>query len=91
MHGAGIVVGSVITSTVAIPADISIPSAHVARTDDDREAYEFSHTLYLDRQVDRDAAQMIVEAAEAGLIQLSCATDLLMQLSRQASKGYLSG
>jgi hypothetical protein len=28
--------------------------------DDDREAYEFSHALYLARQVDREAAQMIV-------------------------------
>jgi hypothetical protein len=31
--------------------------------DDDREAYEFSYALYLARQVDREAAQMIVEAA----------------------------
>ncbi len=59
--------------------------------DDDREAYEFSHALYLARQVDREMAQMIVQAAEAGVIQLSCATDLLMQLSRHTSKGYLSG
>ena len=51
--------------------------------DDDREAYEFSHALYLARQVDREAAQMIVQAAEAGLIQLSLATALLMELSRQ--------
>ncbi len=28
--------------------------------DDDREAYESSHALYLARQVDRKAAQMIV-------------------------------
>ncbi len=34
--------------------------------DDDREAYEFSYALYLARQVDRESAQMIVEAAEAG-------------------------
>ena len=32
--------------------------------DDDREAYKFSHALYLARQVDREAAQMIVQAAE---------------------------
>ena len=50
MHGAGIVLGLVITSTVAIPADISIPSAHVARTDDDREAFEFTYALHLARQ-----------------------------------------
>ena len=36
--------------------------------DDDREAYEFSHALYLARQVDREAAQLIVKAAEAGVI-----------------------
>ncbi len=38
--------------------------------DDDREAYEFSYALYLVRQVDRQAAQMIVEAAEAGMRNL---------------------
>ena len=47
--------------------------------DDDREAYEFSHALYLARQVDREAAQVIVEAAEAGLIPIIEATDLLIQ------------
>jgi hypothetical protein len=31
--------------------------------DDDRQAYEFAYALYLARQVDREAAQMIVEAA----------------------------
>jgi hypothetical protein len=36
--------------------------------DDDREVYEFSQAPYLARQVDREAAQMIVEAAEAGII-----------------------
>ena len=46
------------------------------------EAYEFSYALYLARQVDREAAQMIVEAAEVGLIQIDEATDLLMELSR---------
>jgi len=34
--------------------------------DDDREAYEFRYALYLARQVDREAAQMIVQAAEVG-------------------------
>jgi hypothetical protein len=38
--------------------------------DDDREAYEFAYALYLARQVDREAAQMIVAAAEAGQITL---------------------
>ena len=59
--------------------------------DDDREAYEFAYALYLARQVDRKAAQMIVEAAEAGLIQINEATDLLMQLSRPTSKRRLFG
>ena len=56
--------------------------------DDDREAYEFSYALYLARQVDREAAQMIVEAAEAGLIQINEAIDLLMQLSGHSSEGH---
>ncbi len=46
--------------------------------DDDREAYEFAHALYLARQVDRVAAQMIVEAAEAGLIGIEQATEALL-------------
>jgi len=54
--------------------------------DDDREAYEFSHALYLARQVYREAAQMIVQAAEAGLIQIDEATDLLVELSRLTSE-----
>ncbi len=49
--------------------------------DDDREAFEFAYALYLARQVDREAAQMIVQAAEAGLIELICVTDLLILLS----------
>jgi hypothetical protein len=53
--------------------------------DDDREAYEFSYALYLARQVDREAAQMIVQAAEAGAIQICHATDLLIWLSGQAN------
>ncbi len=56
--------------------------------DDDREAYEFSYALYLARQVDREAAQMIVEAAEAGLIQLTQATEKLMELSGQSSERH---
>ena len=50
--------------------------------DDGREAFEFAYALYLARQVDRDAAQMIVQAAKAGLIQINKATDLLMELSK---------
>jgi hypothetical protein len=45
--------------------------------DDDREAYEFAYALYLARQVDRETVQMIVAAAEAGLIQINRATELL--------------
>ena len=41
---------------------------------DDREAYDFSYALYLARQIDREAAQMIVEAAEAGMIGIEQAT-----------------
>jgi len=59
--------------------------------DDDREVYELSHAVYLARQVDREAAQAIVEAAEAGLIQINHATELLMQLSRPTSKRHLFG
>ena len=38
--------------------------------DDDREAFEFAYALFLARQVDREAAQMIVEAAEVGRFRL---------------------
>ena len=46
--------------------------------DDDREAFEFAYALYLARQVDREAAQMIVQAAEAGLIGIEQATEALV-------------
>jgi len=49
---------------------------------DDSKAYEFSHALYLARQVNREAAQMIVEAAEVGVIQINKATALLREMSR---------
>ncbi len=49
--------------------------------DDDREAFEFAYALHLARQVDREAAQMIVEAAEAGLIGIEQATEALKLLS----------
>ncbi len=68
------------------PTDLSQPASYAARMDDDREAYEFAHALYLARQVDREAAQLIVEAAETGLIQINKATDLLTRLSRQTSE-----
>ena len=68
--------------------DLPQPPSCAARMDDDREAYEFSHALYLARQVDREAAQMIMEAAEAGLIQINKATDLLMRLSGQLTKPH---
>jgi hypothetical protein len=44
------------------------PPSYAARIDDDCEAFEFAYALYLARQVDREAAQMIVAAAEAELI-----------------------
>ncbi len=53
--------------------------------DDDREAYEFSYALYLARQVDREAAQTIVRAAEEGLIRIEQATEALTRLSGQAT------
>ena len=42
--------------------------------DDDREAYDFSHALYLARQVDR-------EAAEVGIIGVEQTTGALRTLS----------
>ncbi len=54
--------------------------------DDDREAYEFAYALYLAREVDRDAAQMIVEAAEVGVIQINEATALLTEISCHGQK-----
>ncbi len=58
------------------------------RMDDDREAFEFAHALYLARQVDRDFANLIAEAAEAGLIQLSHATELLTAMYVQAAGSH---
>ena len=49
--------------------------------DDDRETYEFAYASYLARQVDREVAQMIVEAAEAGVIRVEQATEALNYLS----------
>ncbi len=46
--------------------------------DDDREAFEFAYALYLAREVDRDAADLIVEVAEAGVIGIDLATEALM-------------
>ena len=57
--------------------------------DDDREAFEFAYALHLAQQVDCDFANLIVDAAEARLIQLTHATDLLMRLSRQSNKQHL--
>ncbi len=53
--------------------------------DDDREVYEFAYALYLARQVDREAAQIIVESAEAGVIGIEQATEALTRLSGQAA------
>jgi len=49
--------------------------------DDDGEAFEFAYALYLARKVDRDAAQMIVEAAEARSIGIEEATEALARLA----------
>jgi len=49
--------------------------------DDDREAFEFAYALHLAREVDREAAQMIGEAAEAGLIGIGQATAALRLVS----------
>jgi len=49
--------------------------------DDDRQAFEFAYALYLDREIDRKAAQMIAGAAEAGLIGIGQATAALRLLS----------
>ena len=48
--------------------------------DDDREAYEFAKALLLAREIDREAAQVIVEAAEARLIGIEEATEALKLL-----------
>ncbi len=37
--------------------------------DDDREADEFAYTVYLAREVDRDVADLIAQAAKAGVIR----------------------
>jgi hypothetical protein len=53
--------------------------------DDDRQAFEFAYALHLARQVDREAAQLIVHAAEAGLIGIEQATEALNRLCGQAA------
>ncbi len=64
--------------------DLPQPASYSARMDDDHDAYKFGYARYLARQVDREAAQMIVEAAEAGLIGIEQATEALTRMSRQA-------
>jgi hypothetical protein len=56
--------------------------------DDGREAFEFACALHPARHVNRERAPMIVQAAEAGVIEICKATDLLIQLSRQSTKRY---
>ena len=63
------------------PTDLPQRPSYATPMDDDREAYDFSHALYLARQVDREAAQMIAGAAEAGLIGIEQATEALNHLS----------
>ncbi len=60
------------------PTDLPQPASYAPRMDD--EAYEFSHALYLARQLDRETAQMIVEAAEAGIIGVKQASEALWLL-----------
>ncbi len=54
--------------------------------DDDDQTYEFAKALLAARQVDREAAQMIVEAAEAGLIGIEQATGALKLSLCQANR-----
>jgi len=53
--------------------------------DDDREAFQFAHALCLARQVDREGAQLIVDAAEAEIIGIEQATEALRILSGPSS------
>ena len=72
------------------PADLPQPPSYVPRMDDDRVAFEFAYALQQARQVDREAAQMIVQTAEAGLIQIIEATAFLTTMRRHKSKRHLS-
>ncbi len=54
--------------------------------DDDHQAFEFAQALYLARQVDREAAQLIVGAAEAGQITLREATMALFKLPNPGAR-----
>jgi len=58
--------------------------------DDDREAFEFAYALYLARQVDREAAQMIVEAAEAGQITLRRGDGGTVQITESRNPGGMN-
>ncbi len=60
--------------------DLPQPPSCAARMDDDREAIEFVYALYLARRVDREAAQMIVAAAEAGAIEIDKASALFAEI-----------
>ncbi len=76
---------AILAKSSETPADLPQPASYAFRMDNDREAYEFSYALYLARQVDREAAQMIVRAAEEGLIRIEQATEALTRLSGQAT------
>ncbi len=43
--------------------------------DDDREADKFAYALYLAREVGRDVADLIAQAAETGVIGVEQATE----------------
>ncbi len=74
-----------LTTAGKTPNDRPQPSINAGSMGDDNQGFEFAKALYLARKVDREAAQLIVQAAEAGLIQINEATDLLIHLSRLTS------
>ena len=43
--------------------------------DDDRQAFEFAYASYLAREVGRDVADLIAQAAETGVIGVEQATE----------------
>jgi hypothetical protein len=44
--------------------------------DDGRDVFEFAYALYLAREVDRDVADLIAQAAEAGVIRVEQTTEV---------------
>ena len=54
--------------------------------DDDREAYEFAYALHLAQEVDREAAQMIVDAAEVGFLLTEANADYGIVISVNSTR-----